>query len=346
MFCPYCGKEMADNAAYCGFCGAKNETVKSTANPTYKDTSADSSEKSGSYTAKGADAQTGAQPGATSGFQAGTQSGTQQGAYTGSQNPTNQAPAPKKKMSAGKIILTVFICCTVVVVLIFSLIFATFKVVWDTIPWDKADSFVDEFEDYFDDYYDDFDEDDYYSSFHSNGTFTPGETDVEKNSYKSKFGGLDFSLPSTFETYSSSDIDELYDNNNVSSGEVKNYLTVYDFYSQNSISSTQVAIDYYNAEYYEDAYTSFDDFVEQIKNSIDDYGYDNDANISFAEDSAITLNGNEYTQIAARIAESDITYYEYDFMREVDGYYMKVTVFATDLKNVGEIIEILNGESK
>ena len=51
MFCPYCGKEMADNAAYCGFCGAKNEAVKSTANPTYRDTSTDPSEKSGSYTA-------------------------------------------------------------------------------------------------------------------------------------------------------------------------------------------------------------------------------------------------------------------------------------------------------
>ncbi len=337
MFCPYCGKEMADNAAYCGFCGAKNEAVKSTANPTYKDTSTDPSEKSGSYTAGGAGTQTGAQPGTTS--------GAQQGAYTASQASSNQAPAQKKKMSAGKIILTVFICCTVVVVLIFSLLFATFKVFCDTIPWDKFDSFVDDVEDDFDDNYDDFDEDDYYDSFSSNG-FTPGETNVEKNSYKSKFGGLEFSLPSTFETYSSSDIDELYDNNNVSSGEVKNYLTVYDFYSQNSISSTQVAIDYYNAEYYEDAYESFDDFVDQIKTSIDDYGYDNDANISFAEDSTITLNGNEYTQIAARIADADITYYEYDFMREVDGYYMKVTIFATDLKNVGEIIEILNGESK
>lgn len=346
MFCPYCGKEMADNAAYCGFCGAKNESVKSAANPTYKDTSSDPNEKSGSYTSTASTS--GAQTGPTSGSYAnGSTSGAQKGTQTGVPSGTpSPAPVPKKKMSAGKIILTVFICCTVVVVLIFSLLFATLKVVWDTIPWDRADSFVDDFEDYFDDRYDDFDEDDYYNSFGSNSNFKPGKTDVEKNSYKSEFGGLDFSLPSTFETYSSSDIDELYDNNNVSSGEVKKYLTVYDFYSQNSISGTQVAIDYYNAEYYDDAYTSFDDFVEEIKSSVDDYGYYNDATVSFAEDSTITLNGNEYTQIAARIAEADVTYYEYDFMREVDGYYMKVTVFSTDLKNVGEIIEILNGESK
>ena len=48
------------------------------------------------------------------------------GAPSGSSAPT---PSPKKKMSAGKIILTVFICCTVVVVLFISLMFATFKVV-------------------------------------------------------------------------------------------------------------------------------------------------------------------------------------------------------------------------
>ncbi len=316
MFCPYCGKEMDDKSAYCGFCGAKNETVKSSANPTYKDTSSSPSEKSGSYTYAGP---TGAQ-------------------QTGAQTAAAHS-APKKKSSAGKIILIVFLCCTLLVLLCFGFIFGIFSLITKNDGWDTDNSIVDEFDD-------NYNEGSYFGSFDSSDKFTPGETDVEKNSYKSDFGALDFSLPSTFETYSSRDIAKLYDDNAISSGEVDNYLTVYDFYSKNNISGTQISIDYYNADYYSDIYDSFAEYKDDMKESIEDYGDYYNATVSFAEDSSIVLNGNKYSQIAARIVENDTTIYEYAFMREVDGYYMKITVFANDLNNVGEIIEILNGESK
>lgn len=338
MFCPYCGKEMADNDAYCGFCGAKNETVKFNSIPKYKDEKSNSDQVGGSYKASPSEDTS---TSTNSNYEnKNTQTNNQTSAKATAAAPVN---APKKKMSAGKIILTVFICCTIIVVLFMTLVFATFKTIFDVVPWDKADSYVEDFFDDFDDYYDD---DSFYDSFEHSNDFTPGTTDVEKNSYKSEFGGLDFTLPSGFETYTKRDIIELYDQNGISSGEVENNITVYDFYSVNNISGTQISIDYYNKEYYIGEYDSVSDVIDEIKDSIEDYNEYDNSTVSFANDSVITINGEQYKQVAARISDDSVTYYEYDFVREVNGYFMKISIFAKDLDNVGELIDILNGETK
>lgn len=330
MFCPYCGKEMADNDAFCGFCGAKNETVKFNSTPKYKGTSSDSEDKSGAYNTQSVPPK------------------NPTGAPSGGSAPT---PSPKKKMSAGKIILTVFICCTVVVVLFFSLMFATFKVVVDSVPWDRIENYFEDFgDDFDDDFFKGYDEisggDSYYKSFKDSGKFISGKTDAESNSYESEFGGLKFTLPTAYETFTQRDIAQLYEENKISAGEASNNLTVYDFYSVNKLTGTQLRIDYYNKDYYSDVYESYADYIDELKDEIEDYSDYTDGYVYFASDSTITLNGNVYTQIAAKITDGKKTYYEYDFVREVNGYYMKINVFTTDLSSVGELIDILNGESR
>lgn len=337
MICPYCEKEISEKDVYCGYCGAKNEhcTVNSTTHVS----------ESSNYINDG----------------------------SSSSNSSNNTGEPKKSNTTKKaiiIILVVLLCSTIVVVGGFFGVKAIFKEVADEFGYNSEDfesfeeferyfeNFEDQFEnefsnefgydfDYDYDYDYDYDHDDSpYEDFAGTDKFIPGKTDVETNHYKSEFSGIEFTLPSAFETASQRELYDMYAEAGISKDKIENHIVVYDFYSVNNLTGTSIEIDYHNKEYYSDC-DDVADFNEFLKSTIDSMGegYE-DFNVKFAEDSKINLNGVEYSQLAAQISLGDYTFYEYEFVRELNGYFVDISVLSDSLDNVGKMIDILNGKEK
>lgn len=327
MYCEYCGKEVDTNDKYCQNCGAELKVEPSPAEPT---------------------------------------------------TPIKQeTKKEKKKMSPGKIILIVFLISALIVGLFAGGAYAIYSAVKKDTGIDYKDFYSgeydeDDIEDYFEKYFSDrfgFDEEDefgfdiddfdeyYNDDFVPGGSknnitgnykgvsdFKAGKIDRDTNTYKSEFNGLDFQLPTGYEIYSDKKLTNLYDKQYVPAGLVESKLYLYDIYAENNLNGATFYISYFNEDYFSDDYENFNDFIDEIKDAseeYEDYGY----TVSFAKDSKITLDGAEYTMIAARITgEAGKDYYQYDFVREVSGYFVQISLFAESLDDVGEIIDLINAK--
>ncbi|MDO5449065.1 MAG: hypothetical protein Q4F70_05600, partial [Clostridia bacterium] len=174
--------------------------------------------------------------------------------------------------------------------------------------------------------------------------FKVGKIDRDKNTYKSEFNGLNFQLPTGYEIYSEKKLTNLYDKQYVPAGLVESKLYLYDIYAENNLNGATFYISYFNKDYFYDDYEDLNEFIDEIKDAsedYEDYGYD----VSFADDSEITLGDAEYKMIAARITgEAGKDYYQYDFVREVNGYFVQISLFAESLDDVGDIIDVINAK--
>lgn len=320
MYCEYCGKEINSNDKYCQNCGAELKSAPVVNEPI---------------------------------------------------SEAKQETKKKKKMSPGKIILIVFLVSALIVGLFIGGSYALFSVVKKDLDIDYKDFYngnfdEDDIERYFekrfgfDDDEFDFDIDDFneygeedlfpgsFNNISGNykgvSTFKAGKINRDNNTYSSEFNGLDFQLPTGYEIYSEKKLDNLYEKQYVPAGLVESKLYLYDIYAENNLNGSTFYISYFNKDYFSDEYDNFNDFLDDIKDAsedYDDYGY----TVTFAKDSKITLDGSEYTMIAARITnEAGKEYYQYDFVREIDGYYAQVSLFTESLDDVGEIIDLINAK--
>lgn len=324
MKCEYCGKPVKEGDQYCQNCGAK---------------------------IKGAAAQN-----------------------TASAAPTTASNTEKKKMSAGKIILIVFLCATLFVGVIVGGIVALFKAVAKSVDFDEI---VSQIEDYDFDDYDDFDkyfsDDDYddaidkwfsqhfddsssddindspfdrsyngrYDEYKGVENFIPGKTDKKTGAYESEYANLAFQLPASWHVYSDTEIARLYTEEGAYKSVANNKLYIYDYYAEDSLTGNMMYVKFYNKDYFSE-YKDLAAVNDAIKDSAMEYSQK--YKVEYAADSTITLNGEKYDQLACRITGDDVLGYQYDFTRDLGDYYMHIEIFAYDLDDVGEIIDVLNSK--
>ena len=324
MKCEYCGKPVKEGDQYCQNCGAK---IK--------------------------------------------------GASAASDAATNAAgkAAPKtekKKMSPGKIILIVFLCATLLVGVVVGGIFALFRVVAKSVDFDEVISNIDDYDfDDFDEF--DFDDDDYDDSidkwfsqhfdiddnddiddspfdrsskgrsdaYKGTENFVPGKTDKKTGAYESEYANLAFQLPASWHVFTDTEIAKLYSDEGVDKSTANNKLYVYDFYAEDSLTGNMVYIKFYNKDYFSE-YKDLAAVNDAIRESAMEFS--KSYKVDYAEDSSITLNGEKYNQLACRISGEDVLAYQYDFTRDLGDYYMHIEIFAYDLDDVGEIIDVLNAK--
>lgn len=354
MICEFCGKEIDENNKFCPNCGAglteeaQTEAIKnSEAEAKMNEQFFTSANKTKTEEQKAEPAKTAEQAG----------------------------EKKKKKLSPGKIILIVFLISALIVGLFALGAHLLFKFLRYEI--NDFDDFEERFEeeygeedieDYFEDYFskrfgdefgfdiDGFDEydDDGYKISGKDGNvsgnykgvkdFKAGKIDREKNTYASSFSGLDFQLPTGYSIYSEKKLSSLYNEKYIPNGLVSNNLYLYDIFAENNINGATFYISYFNIDYFSDEYENMNEFIEEIKESSKDYE-EYDYTVNFAKDSKITLDGSEYTMIAAKIVSNDgADYYQYDFVREVNGYFMQVSLFAESLDDIGEVIDVINAK--
>lgn len=356
MICEFCGKEIDENNKFCPNCGAglteeaqaeaiKNSEAEAKMNEQFF-TSANKAKTEEQKTESAPSQQTGEKK--------------------------------KKKVSPGKIILIVFLISALIVGLFTLGAYLLFRFV----RHETKDFDIDEFERYFEEDYDEEDIEDYFEDYFSkrfgddfgfdidgfdeydesgnkiNGNggnvkgeykgakdFKTGKVDREKNTYSSEFLGIDFQLPTGYSIYSEKKLADLYDKQYIPNGLVSNKLYLYDIYADNNINGATFYISFFNKDYFSDEYDNLADFIEEVKDASEDYEEYN-YTVSFAKDSKITLDGAEYTMIAARITtdSNDKEYYQYDFVREVNGYYAQISLFTESLDDVEEIIDAINAK--
>ena len=278
----------------------------------------------------------------------------------------------KKHMSAGKIILIVFLCAALLTTFIFGILFLIFRAVTKNISVDDVISGIeriedfdfDEFDDYdfdtddddeidkwFSQYFDDEDDDktvsperEYkgrYDDYKGIDSFISGTIDKKTGAYKSEFGNLEFQLPTSWDVYNEADLTKLYNDEGASKTLANNKLYVYDFYADDTLTGNSMYVKFYNKDYFSE-YKDLDAINEAIKDST--YDFAKSYKVDYADDSTITINGDKYDQLACRISGNDALCYQYDFTRDLGDYYMHINIFAFDLDDVGEIIDILNSE--
>ena len=299
------------------------------------------------------------------------------GASAASDAATNAAAeaAPKtekKKMSPGKIILIVFLCATLLVGVVVGGIFALFRIVAKSVDFDEVISNIDDYDfDDFDDF--DFGDDDYDDSIDKwfsqhfdiddnddiddspfdrsyNGrtgeykgteSFIPGKTDKKTGAYESEYANLAFQLPASWHVFSDTEIAKLYTEEGAGKNVANNKLYVYDFYAEDSLTGNMVYIKFYNKDYFSE-YKELADVNDAIRDSAMEFAQR--YKVDYADDSSITLNGSKYDQLACRLSSEDVLAYQYDFTRDLGDYYMHIEIFAYDLDDVGEIIDVLNAK--
>lgn len=353
MICEFCGKEVDENKKFCPNCGA-GLTVEAQAEA-IKNAEAEAKMNEQFFTS------------------ANKAKIEEQKAEPSKENQQ----AEKKKTSPGKIILIVFLISALIVGLFSLGAHLLFSLVRREMKDFDADEFErqieeeydeDDIEEYFEDYFskhfgntfgfdiDDFKEygkDDFNISNKNNNIsgsykgvkdFEAGKVDREKNTYASTFSGIDFQLPVGYSIYSDKKLSSLYADKYIPNGLVSNNLYLYDLYADNNINGATLYISYFNIDYFKDEYESIDEFIEEIKESNEEYEEYN-YTVTFAKDAKINLDGSEYSMVAAKIVGKDGSdYYQYDFVREVNGYYMQISLFANSLDDIGEIIDVINAK--
>lgn len=259
----------------------------------------------------------------------------------------------KKGITPGKVIFIVFLIATIIVLSIYGIGCLIFKHLSEFEENSFSGSYSEEeFEDMFEDYYDDFFDgyfggnysyDDEYGKTDYEGTenFKSAEIDTEKNTYSSDFADLEFQFPTNWEVKDEEDLKYYYSIQNISSRLYENNLFVYDVYAVDSFTGACLYISFYNADCF-DEYEDINEFNETVKEET--MTLDVEYDVEYAEDSTITINGVEYSQLAARISNGVSDSYSYDFTRYVDGYYMQINVFAYDIETVGSVIDFLNNK--
>ena len=278
---------------------------------------------------------------------------------------TETAPKSEKKhTSAGKIILIVFLCATLLVVLLFGAAALIFRAVTKNVDFNDIISRVDdwqyendrEYEDSFDEWFSQYFDDD------DNGTFTPdreykgryddykgvenfipGTIDKKTGAYKSEYGNLEFQFPTSWNVYNDSELAQVYAEEGASKTLGNNKLYVYDFYASDTLTGHYVYVRFYNKDYFAE-YKNLDALNESIKDGVYDYAAKYAYKADYAEDSTITINGEKYDQLACRVSDGGDCVYIYDFTRDLGDYYMNISISAYDLDSVGEIIDILGSK--
>ncbi|MCR4747144.1 MAG: zinc ribbon domain-containing protein [Clostridiales bacterium] len=288
---------------------------------------------------------------------------------------TGAPKTEKKKMSAGKIILIVFLCATLLVGVAVGGIIALFRAVAKSVDFDEVISQIEDYDfddfdniddfDFSDDEYDDsidkwfsqhFDADENDdiddSPFDRSGkgrsdaykgteNFVPGKTDKKTGAYGSEYANLAFQLPASWHVFTDTEIAKLYYDEGVDKSTANNKLYVYDFYAEDSLTGNTVYIKFYNKDYFSE-YKDLAAVNDAIRESAMEFS--NRYKVDYAEDSSITLNGEKYNQLACRISGEDVLAYQYDFTRDLGDYFMHIEIFAYDLDDVGEIIDTLNAK--
>lgn len=250
---------------------------------------------------------------------------------------------------------TFLIVCLVVLIVISLLVGASvgfykiLKANFSESIKDYKHDYSDGFDDFDDDDFDDFDfdddfakffdewEDDYFDNYDLNKTYAGTDKfkagTINKNTYNSTFASLSFTLPVAWEIYDQDKINDM-------GTAYQNKLFLYDLYAVNSFDGSAMSIAFYNKEYFN--ISSLDKFNEQIKNSFKNV--DDDEKVDIAKDSKITLCNNSYVELACRVTGDDETYYLYEFTREIDGYFVEISLMSYDLDTIGDMIDILNSK--
>ena len=331
MKCKFCGTEINETDKYCPFCGTatKNDELFN-------------EQKRSAYS----------NPESNNSAASNASSNTETESSFNSAKNSDLGAESKKSMHPALKIFIVFLCSLLVsgIGLGVSLLFAddilvglyeAYKEVREEFIEALEESFGEDFRNDFEDG-SGYDSDNFfYGGYDHSDDFRPGAINLNDNSYNSIFAELSFTLPEEWLIYSKSDIGKLYEKDDVPSGKVKNHLVVYDFYAKNKSNDSIFYINFFNCDYYSE-YDNIEEFNKLLKYSIRDYSVIGET-VQFAEDSKMTLNGIKYEQIAAMITERNgDKHYEYNFTREVNGYYMQITILSDDLNEIGEIIDLMN----
>lgn len=266
----------------------------------------------------------------------------------------------KKNVKPLKIILIVFLCSAIIIGLVYLGGFLIFKAMFRDTAWDEfkngnnysfdEDDVDDVIDKFFSKYFDDeddttiVDEREYkgrYDDYAGVENFKAGKITRETNSYESDFINLAFDLPTAWDIYTDKELDKLYSSEGSSKALANNKLFVYDLYAENSLSGDSIYISFYNKDYFSE-YKNLDEFSVAVKDSTNAYASKYD--VSYADDSTITINGDKYVQTACRISDSSTSCYQYDFVRDLGEYYVDISIFAYDLDTVGSLIDILNSK--
>ncbi len=267
-------------------------------------------------------------------------------------------PTPSKKKSSGfwKAIAIVSIVLIVVLGLLIFICFAIFGYLDKTErkfekEFGRGEEYFEEhFKEFYDDYFDEFDDEDddfwkkpvtgRYDNYEGADKFVPGKVDL--TTYSSTFSGLKFTLPATWKVYDKADLDDVYDDEGTARTLVNNNLFVYDVYASNEINGSTFYISYSNKDYFKSQFKDIKEFNDELKDSVEDYINDK-YKVEYADDSVVTIGDVKYNELACRITAEDGTqYYQYDLTRELNGYFMDISIFSTDLKVIGDTIALLN----